>query len=174
MDLFGRSRRTAARLFVTVAVCSGACAAARVGQVAAPPPDRVWQVAERPRSGPEVRGESAIVRLNKAALDDLLRDAPREGSGKASRVIVALPMPDGTFARFRVVESVMLAPELAAAFPDIRTYSGQGLDDPTATTRFGWTAAGFHAVVIGSSGSVYIDPYTPGDVEHYISFRKAR
>ena len=52
-------------------------------------------------------------------------------------------MPDGTFARFRVVESSMLAPELAAAFPDIRTYSGQGLDDPTATTRFGWTRPDF-------------------------------
>ena len=121
-----------------------------------------------------MRGESIVVRLNKAALDELLRNAPREGSATPSTVIVALPMPDGTFARFRVVESPMLAPELAAAFPDIRTYSGQGLDDPTATTRFGWTEAGFHAVVIGISGSVYIDPYAAGDVEHYISFRKAR
>ena len=161
------------RLIVAVAGCSGACAAAGAGQAVARPPDQVWQVAERPR-GPEVRGESVIVRLNKAALDELLRHAPREGTGTTGGVIVALPMPDGTFARFRVVESAMLAPELAAAFPEIRTYSGQGLDDPTATTRFGWTQAGFHAVVIGSSGSVYIDPYAAGDVEHYISFRKAR
>ncbi len=173
MGFFRSSARASARLIVTVAVCSGACAAAGAGQAVTRPPDNVWQVAERPR-GPEMRGESVVVRLNKAALDELLRDAPREGSGTPSAVIVALPMPDGTFARFRVVESPMLAPELAAAFPDIRTYSGQGLDDPTATTRFGWTAAGFHAVVIGISGSVYIDPYAAGDVEHYISFRKAR
>ena len=143
------------------------------GQAVVRPPNNVWQAAERPR-GPDVRGESIVVRLNKAALDELLRDAPREGGSKPSTVIVALPMPDGTFARFRVVESSMLAPELAAAFPEIRTYSGQGIDDPTATTRFGWTQAGFHAIVIGSSGSVYIDPYAAGDVEHYISFRKAR
>ena len=132
----------------------------------------MWQVAERPR-GPEVRGESIVVRLNKAALDELLRDAPREGGSKPSTVIVALPMLDGMFARFRVVESPMLAPELAVAFPAICTYSGRG-PPTTATTRFGWTSAGFHAVVIGSSGSVYIDPYAAGDVEHYISFRKAR
>ena len=173
MGFLKSSLRASARLIVTLAVCSGACAAAGAGQAVVRPPNTVWQTAERPR-GPEVRGESVIVRLNKAALDELLQHAPREGSGKASTVIVALPMPDGTFARFRVVESAMLAPELAAAFPEIRTYSGQGLDDPTATTRFGWTQAGFHAVVIGSSGSVYIDPYAAGDVEHYISFRKAR
>ena len=173
MVLFEGCVRASARLVITVAMCSGACAAAGAGQAVARPPDKVWQVAERPR-GPEIRGESVIVRLNKAALDELLRDAPREGGSKPSAVIIALPMPDGTFARFRVVESPMLAPELAAAFPEIRTYSGQGLDDPTATTRFGWTQAGFHAIVIGSSGSVYIDPYAAGDVEHYISFRKAR
>ena len=34
-------------------------------------------------------------------------------------------------------------------------------------------AAGFHAIVIGQSGSVYIDPYERGNVEYYISFRKA-
>ena len=173
MGFLKSSARASARLIITGAVCSGACAAAGAGQAVVRPPNNVWQVAERPR-GPEVRGESAIVRLDKSALDELLRNAPREGSGKPSTVIVALPMPDGTFARFRVVESSMLAPELAAAFPEIRTYSGQGLDDPTATTRFGWTQAGFHAVVIGISGSVYIDPYAAGDVEHYISFRKAR
>jgi len=173
MGFFRSSARTTARLIGTVAVCSGACAAAGAGQAVVRPPNNVWQVAEKPR-GPEIRGESVIVRLNKAALDALLRDAPRESSGTTGGVIVALPMPDGTFARFRVVESSILAPELAAAFPEIRTYSGQGLDDPTATTRFGWTTAGFHAVVIGISGSVYIDPYAAGDVEHYISFRKAR
>ena len=156
-----------------LALLPSACAAAPVAEVPVQAPDRLWQVpAERPR-GPEFRGESTVVRLDKAALDDLLRDAPKADAPGARGVVIALPMPDGSFSRFRIVESSVVSPELAAAFPDIRTYTGQGVDDPTATTRFGWTAAGFHAIVIGQTGSIYIDPYRPGDLEHYVSYRKA-
>jgi hypothetical protein len=63
-----------------------------------------------------------------------------------------------------------MAPELAAKFPEISTYAGQGLDDPTATTRLDWTPAGFHAIIFGLSGTVYIDPFSRNDVTHYISY----
>jgi hypothetical protein len=150
----------------------GCAATAQVAQPAAKSADGVWQVpAERPRAGPEIRGQAVVVRLDKAAFDELMRGT--RGPTAAEGVIIALPMPDGTFARFRAKESSILSDSLAAAFPELRTYTGQGLDDPTATTRFGWTAAGFHAIVIGQSGSVYIDPYERGNVEYYVSFRKA-
>ena len=67
----------------------------------------------------------------------------------------------------------MLAPELAAAFPDFKTYRGMGLDDPTASTRFGWTDAGFHAAILAAGGSVYIDPYSQGDISTYVSYRES-
>jgi hypothetical protein len=160
-------------LIVAASVSCTGCASARTSGPVLPSPDVLWQpAAERPR-GPDVRGQSAVVRLNKRAFDALMATARgSNASGAASGVVIALPMPDGTFARFRVFESSVLAPELSEAFPEIRTYSGQGIDDPTATTRLGWTHAGFHAIVIGASGTVYIDPYKPGDVEYYVSFRK--
>ncbi len=113
-----------------------------------------------------------VVELNAAALQGLLAAAPLEGTPAAaeSDVVLALPLPEGGFGRFRIVQSPVMAPELAAKFPEISTYAGQGLDDPTATTRLDWTPAGFHAIIFGLSGTVYIDPFSRNDTTHYISY----
>jgi hypothetical protein len=116
------------------------------------------------------------VRLDRDALLETLAQAPleftAEASYTASAVYVRLPMPDGTDQRFRVEESPIMEPGLAAKFPEIRTWRGQGVEDGTASARFGWTAAGFHAIVLSERGTVYVDPYRRGDTEHYVSFFK--
>jgi hypothetical protein len=171
--VLGRKWLAASRVIAMATLAAAGCAA-RAAEQGGDAPQRVWEVTrERPR-GPDFVGEARVVRLNKAAFDALLLRAQTSKGGGGAEVIVALPMPDGTFSRFRIVESSVLAPELATAFPEIRTYAGQGVDDPVATTRFGWTERGFHAIVIDGSGSAYIDPYEPGDRERYISYRKAK
>lgn len=170
------SRRTRwkSAWMVALAMASGGHALVSGAQQSA---DTVWQLqSARPQTASPARadliGQFAVVRLDRAAFDGLMRRAPNEGALRSSGVVFSLPMPDGSFSRFLVSESPMLAPELAAAFPEIRTYAGQGLDDPSATTRFGWTARGFHAIVLSTSGSVYIDPYAPGDLDFYVAARR--
>lgn len=112
------------------------------------------------------------VTLNENAQRQLLRHAPMEFSKAAERnqVVMTLPMPDGKFARFRVEESPLMAPRLAAMFPEIKTYRGQGLDDPTATTRFDVTPAGLHAIVLSAHGTVIIEPVKGGRAGEYASY----
>ena len=114
------------------------------------------------------------LRLNKSALQQRLSQAPMEFTEAArnSEVVVTMPMRDGEFHRFRIEESPIMAPELAAKFPEIKTYRGQGIDDRTATIRFDVTPTGFHAQVISTQGTVYVDPYAKGDTENYISYFK--
>ena len=108
------------------------------------------------------------------ALKDWLRWAPLEFTTAASNApLLALPKPDGTVERFRVVEAPVMAPELAAQCPDIKTFRGAGVDDPTAGVRFDYTPLGFHAQVLSVSGSYYIDPYYLNDAAGtYVSFYK--
>jgi hypothetical protein len=150
-------------------------AAAGVAQAALTPQDLWRDVDETLLAG---AGERLIVpdryrtlALDTGALRDLLATAPMEFSG-GEPAVVALPMPDGSDARFRFEESPILQPGLAARYPEIKTYRAQGVDNPAATARFGWTAAGFHAIVLSPSGTVYIDPYRRGDAVHYISYFK--
>ena len=84
--------------------------------------------------------------------------------------VLELPMPDGSMARFHVWESSIQEPGLEAKFPEIKTFAGQGIDDPYASIRFDYTPFGFHAQVLSVHGNIYIDPYARGDVNNYISY----
>ncbi len=139
--------------------------------------DQVWSNIEEsaiPERAERKSSPSAYrtVRLDREALNQILRQAPMEftDAAKSSQVILTVPLPDGGFARFLVMESPIMEPELAAGFPTIKTYKGQGLDDPTATTRFDLTPTGFHAIVLSGSGTVYVEPYARGNTVDYISF----
>lgn len=112
------------------------------------------------------------VALSKTLFTALLRQAPMESSADATqkRTILTLPIADGTLSRFSIVDSPIMAPELAARYPNIKTYAAQGVDDPTTTARFDWTPAGFHGIILTRKGTVLIEPASVGDVENYIVY----
>ncbi|MFN0140611.1 MAG: reprolysin-like metallopeptidase [Pyrinomonadaceae bacterium] len=160
------------------AVISLFIAAAGVSNVFAGSGD-VWQpVASesiRSRNRLAVDGNKFLVyRFDDAAAKAILRNAPMEFSADAqTRIFVfQLPMPDGKFESFRVVESPVLSPALQAEYPDWRTYQAFGIDDRSATARFGITLNGFHASVFSTKGTVVIDPITIGDPQNYIVYSK--
>ncbi|MBZ0266960.1 hypothetical protein K8I85_02290, partial [bacterium] len=88
---------------------------------------------------------------------------------------LTLPLPAGMAERFAIWESPILHPELAAKYPAIRTYMGRGIDDPTATVRLDMTPAGFHAMVLSTRPTMFIDPLHHGNDESYVShFKRSR
>jgi len=113
-----------------------------------------------------------VLTVERGLLGRVLAAAPDETLPEASfpRPVIALPLPDGRSGRFLIEESPVMGPALAAKFPEIRTFRGRGLDDPTATVRIDRTPAGFHAMILSASGSIYIDPLQRGDDAHVISY----
>ena len=112
------------------------------------------------------------LRLDRAGFAALLAQAPLEFSAAArnASVIITLPRPDGTLARFRVEESPIFEPALAARFPTLKTYRGQGVDDPTASARFDWTPEGLHAIILSTRGTSYVEPYSRDDNATYLAY----
>ena len=112
------------------------------------------------------------VALQKNALKEILDAAPLRHTPEAETLDIrlSLPMPDGTTEEFRIVDAPIMTPGLAAKYPAIHAYAGQGIDDPTAYVRFGVTQKGFHAMILSARHStVFIDAYAKNDTENYIS-----
>ena len=118
--------------------------------------------------------EGRSLLLNVPSMRALLSAAPMETDPDrdARLLTLSLPMPDGSMQRFAVYEAPIMAPELAARYPQIRTYAGQGIDEPSASTRLDLTPHGFHAIMNTSLGTVYIDPLLKGDITRYASYYK--
>lgn len=86
--------------------------------------------------------------------------------------IIEIPLPQGGFVKYKFTEANTLAPELLQKFPQLRTYSGQGIDEPTSTAKFDFMETGFHGYLFTLKGSVIIDPFSTADTLHYICYYK--
>ena len=97
---------------------------------------------------------------------------PSQTANLKNGLMLELPMPDGSFERFSIFQYNVMHPDLAAKFPQIKTYTGQGIDDVTATIKLDVTQFGFHAMIRSSKGDVYIDPYNQNTVNYYMSYER--
>ncbi|MEU1602971.1 M12 family metallo-peptidase [Micromonospora matsumotoense] len=181
-DSAGPGRRRLAGLLAAVLVATALPLIGGAAAVAAPADPGPWrqlpgELSTNARDGrvPDIRAERfAAYTLDRASLADTLADVPAERAGTARRgqsaLTVALPTPTGGFQRFALVDSPVMEPGLAARHPEISTYVGRGLDDPTATIRADLTPLGFHASIRSTGGSWYLDPYYHGDQSVYASY----
>jgi hypothetical protein len=163
------SRRRGTTLLLALAATLGAQAQQRALPTFYPPEGAARAAAAASPLAAALH-RSLPLTLNVGALQTALAAAPLETQTGAP-VVLTLPLPDGSTARFAVRESPVMEPALAARFPAIKTYAGVGLDDATATVRLDLTPQGFHAQVLSpTNGTVYIDPASPTDARHYLSF----
>src|SRR5690606_37837483 len=116
--------------------------------------------------------EYKLFSLNSSALQSLLATAPSRANLKSSNTIIELPAANGELQRFRVADASTFAPELQERYPNIRSFAGQGIDDPTAIARFSTSPYGVNVMITSAKhATVYIDPYT-NDNRHYISYSR--
>ena len=77
----------------------------------------------------------------------------------AEGIVITLPMPDGSYRTFKVWQTSMMPAELAAKFPEIKTFTAEATNDRRVTAKLDFTAFGFHAMIFESGNTSFIDPY---------------
>ncbi|PWN66433.1 zinc-dependent metalloprotease [Chryseobacterium oncorhynchi] len=102
---------------------------------------------------------AGLYTLNTDQLKQALKNAPARFSNDKG-VVVTLPMSNGRLEKFQVWEFSNMAPELQAKFPDIKSYVGTALEDPTVYLRFSLSPVGFSSMITRSGISEFIEPYT--------------
>ncbi|MBK7388835.1 MAG: T9SS type A sorting domain-containing protein [Bacteroidetes bacterium] len=113
------------------------------------------------------------LQLDQVAMEQLLSMAPEESSYRTSgQVVFNMPMPDGTTQAFSIFKSVVMHPDLAANFPELKTFAGYGIDHPEDHIRLDITPLGFHAMILSPRGQVFIDPYSTNTTTDYICYYK--
>lgn len=122
------------------------------------------------KSQPE---KAAFFTLSIEDLKDRLSNAPQRGSSnKQSKVVIDLPNSNGELESFRVMEASVMHPELQKKYPEIRSYIGQSLVNPSTIVRFSLTSQGLHSMSLSSrNGIQFIDPYSKNG-KHYIVYSK--
>ena len=117
--------------------------------------------------------EFLIYDLDLATIKTKLAMSPTRSATAVSNVILSFPNSQGEMQSFKMYEASTLESQIAAANPQIQTYVGKCIEDPTATITITTTIFGFHAIThSGLNGTTYIDPYTK-DLQSYIVYNKS-
>jgi subtilisin-like proprotein convertase family protein len=117
--------------------------------------------------------EFKLYSVNIESIKSKLQNAPVRGAflGKSSNII-GVPNANGILEKYRVYDTQILHPELAAKLPNIKSYVGRSINNTGKFIRFSVSQAGFHGQISEPGKSTYyIDPYT-SDKSVYIAYNR--
>ncbi len=114
-----------------------------------------------------IPSEYEVVRLNKDFLDQKIAVFDTDAN---ATVKMFLPLPNGKMEAFEVRPSHVLPENLAAKYPDIKTFKGYSLDNSLNNARISISSNAVRATIRTIEGDVYIDPYGNDEKEYHISY----
>ncbi len=116
-----------------------------------------------------------LFELNIESVKQDLQNVPQKSyNSKVGGRIVSFPNTEGNIEKFEVFEQSNFDPILQSQFPDIRSYSGIGIDDKQAQIRFSLDSKGIQAMIFRvDKRNEFIEPYTE-DGKFYAVYNSSR
>lgn len=112
--------------------------------------------------------EYRLLRLDSARMTEKLGLAQARGAPQT--ISIEVPLPDGRNVVLDVYKSSVMAPALAAKYPDIRTYTARGRTERAIHGRLDFTRHGFHGLLDTPEGQVFVDPRGTRSDRYYVSY----
>ena len=141
--------------------------------------DRLWSETSKKSNSEILENKTNILnpkiyQLDINGLKNTLAKAPKRlALGEKSEVIISFPNSDGKMENFKIRENSNFDPQLAAKYPDIKSYVGEGLTDSNSTVYFSISPLGLSSMEIyGDKSAVFIEPYTK-DLSSYVVYKKS-
>ncbi len=141
--------------------------------------DRLWSETSKKSNSEILENKTNILnpkvyQLDINGLKNALAKAPKRlALGEKSEVIISFPNSDGKMENFKIRENSNFDPQLAAKYPDIKSYVGEGLTDSNSTVYFSISPLGLSSMEIyGDKSAVFIEPYTK-DLSSYVVYKKS-
>lgn len=110
--------------------------------------------------------------LNEDAFKKELLNVPPENLNSNHKyfAVISVPSTKGIAEKFKVGETAVMQPGLALKHPNIKTYEGRGIEDPSSQINFSVSSQGIHAKISSvNKASVYINPVNKAE-QQYIVF----
>ena len=99
--------------------------------------------------------------FNYESLSIALKNAETTNLSKSNSVVISFPNLQGDMEKYRIVEASVMHPDLQAKYPEIRSYIGYGIDNPTAHLRFSLSPyKGLSGIVLGKTYTEVFEPNT--------------
>ena len=118
--------------------------------------------------------QNNIFELDVPAMKKMLgKKKKRDNFNTTSNLIITLPNGEGKLENFKVFENSVMAPELAAKYPEIKSYIAVGIDNPNARTYFSYSPLGFKSMTLyPDQSAVFIEPISE-DLTTYTIYKKS-
>lgn len=115
-----------------------------------------------------------IFELDLKTMKKMLGTSPkRENINTTFNLIITLPNGEGKLENFKVYENSVMAPELAAKYPEIKSYMAVGIDNPNARAYFSYSPLGFKSMTLyPNQSAVFIEPVSD-DLITYSVYKKS-
>ena len=113
-----------------------------------------------------------LYQLDIKGIDEHLNElnAQKRNKQKPKKLTLVLPDPTGKLITFEIFQTKLMESELAARYPNIKTYRGYNQENKRERIALGWSEKGFYAGISTNSGSYSIDRYANNQKEFYISY----
>ena len=102
----------------------------------------------------------------------MILKAPIVSEPDKSPVLIEFPTPLVQFIQFEIVETPVIPEKLAIKYPNIRTFTGKGVDNPNDRVSVTLNKNTVKVLMLSQTGNIYISKNTDGNENYLVTFNE--